>query len=89
MSTVSHDDIVGLLGDIDDLLAERLVETGASLDEILEAWGDLQADRRLGEPRVHALSPRVTEVRSILAEVSDDIDGDGEDDGRGAIVHDG
>lgn len=89
MSAASHDEIVGMLGDIDELIVERLVETGASLDEIAEAWGDLADERRADEPSSLALSPKVTAVRSILEQVRDDIDDDGADDNRLIIVSEG
>ena len=70
MNPANHDEIVGLLGDVDDLLVERLLETGASLDEIIEAWGDLQDEGRVSE-QLAARSPRVAEARAILAEMID------------------
>lgn len=78
-----------MLGDIDELIVERLIETGASLDEIAEAWGDLEEERRSAEPSTLALSPRVTEVRSILVEVRDAIDDGTDDDSRSILVHEG
>lgn len=74
MASTTHDDIVNLIGDVDELLVERLVATGASIDEISEAWGELQDESRSAEDRVPAISPRVAEVRSILEEVLEDID---------------
>lgn len=35
MSSASHDEIADLIGDVDELLMERLVATGASFDRSL------------------------------------------------------
>jgi DNA-binding transcriptional MerR regulator len=70
MTTASHDEIVELLGDVDELMVKRIEDTGASIDEIGEALGDLQDDGVVG--RAFASSPRVVEVRAILAEMLDD-----------------
>jgi DNA-binding transcriptional MerR regulator len=77
MTTASHDQIVELLGDIDELFVKRIEDTGASIDEIGEALGDLQNDGGAGG--VLASSPRVVEVRAILAEMLDDPEQDVDD----------
>ena len=69
--TATHTQIVELLGDVDDLFVKRLEDTGASLDEIGEALGDLEDEEVLGEPPHVPSSSRVAEVRSILAELMD------------------
>jgi hypothetical protein len=74
MSSASHDEIVDLIGDVDELLVERLVATGASHDEISQAWGELEGDGGIAEYRALAPSPRVAEVRAILEELRDDLD---------------
>jgi division protein CdvB (Snf7/Vps24/ESCRT-III family) len=71
MTTATHAQIVGLLGEVDDLFVKRIADTGASLDEISEALGDAQNEDVLGEPPHIASSPRVTEVRAILEELMD------------------
>lgn len=76
MTTATHAQIVELLGDVDELYVKRLEDTGASLDEIGEALGDLEDEDRLGEPPRMATSPRVAEVRTILEELLDDTEDD-------------
>src|SRR4051794_39894129 len=76
MTTATHAQIVELLGDADDLFVKRIADTGASLDEIGEALGDLQSEDVLGEPPRIASSPRVAEVRAILEELMDTEDDD-------------
>src|SRR5262245_37995280 len=75
--TATHAQIVDLLGDVDELFVKRLEDTGASLDEIGQALGDLEDESRLGEgPRIPT-SSRVAEVRAILQELFDDDDESG------------
>ncbi len=71
MNTATHAQIVELLGDVDDLFVKRIEDTGASLDEIGEALGDLESEDVLGEPPHIPSSPRVAEVRVILEELMD------------------
>jgi hypothetical protein len=71
MTAATHAQIVELLGDIDDLFVKRIADTGASLDEIGEALGDVQSEDVLGEPRHIVSSPRVVAVRAILEELMD------------------
>jgi hypothetical protein len=59
------DEVYELLGHADVSLVQRVVDTGASLDEIGTAIDDLEGIRRYGEPRV-PMSPRVAQVRRIL-----------------------
>jgi DNA-binding transcriptional MerR regulator len=78
MTTASHDEIVELLGDVDELMVKRIEDTGASIDEIGEALSDLQDEGVVG--RALASSPRVVEVRAILAEMLDDTEQDLDED---------
>ena len=71
MTTATHAQIVELLGDVDDLFVKRIADTGASLDELGEALGDVQSEDVIGEPPHVASSPRVAEVRAILEELMD------------------
>ena len=49
---MTYDDIVSVLGSIDDDLAAGLIATGASVDELREAWNWLNNDEALiGEGR--------------------------------------
>ena len=71
MTTATHAQIVELLGDVDDLFVKRIADTGASLDELGEALGDVQSEDVIGEPPHVASSPRVADVRAILEELMD------------------
>jgi hypothetical protein len=70
----TRDEIVGLFGDVDDVLVGRIVDTGATTEELAEVLDLLDAEH-LGEPRI-ASSPRVTEVRQLLVEMTPDDSGD-------------
>jgi DNA-binding transcriptional MerR regulator len=74
MTHATHAQIVELLGDVDELYVKRIEDTGASLDEIGEALGDLEDEDRLGEPPRMAWSPKVAEIRAILEELLDESD---------------
>jgi hypothetical protein len=66
--TATEYDVRTLVGDVDPLIVERIVELGATTDEIEEAMAAL-ADER---PPQRQQSPRVLEVRALLAEVIDE-----------------
>lgn len=77
MNAATYEQVVAVLGDVDDLAVRRIVETGASLDEIGEALDLLEAERddasRLAAQPI-AVSPRVATVRAILDELLDEPD---------------
>ena len=63
--------IADLLGDVDPLVAERIIATDATEGEIEEALALVEDERRTGE--LHpATSPRVCEVREILEDLLDE-----------------
>lgn len=63
-------DVNRLLGDVDPLVLERIVATGASPDEIAEALLVVEDERGFGEEPHQPSSPRVAEVRALLQEMS-------------------
>ena len=65
--SVKREEVAGLLGDVDDSIAERIAGTGATVDELGAALDDLDHERRFGERRVPA-STKIAEVREILHE---------------------
>jgi hypothetical protein len=73
MSAASHDEIVRVIGEVDDQLIERLAQTGATLDEIAEAWA-LLASVRAPSP---SCAPRLVELRAILEQAALEDDDDG------------
>ena len=62
----SADDVHRVIGDIDPVLVERIVLTGASCQEIAEAVRELEDERGFGEMHHVGSSTRVAEVRAIL-----------------------
>jgi len=66
-STVSREEVVDLLGDVDNNIAERIAGIGATVDEIGAAIDDLDHERRFGERRIPA-STKIAEVRGVLEE---------------------
>jgi hypothetical protein len=65
----SRNEVSEILGEIDPLIIERVVDTGASIDEIAEALGVLEDEAGFGDAHRIPSSSRVIEVRSILAEL--------------------
>jgi len=75
MTTASYQQIVELLGDVDPLFVNRIEGTGASVDEVNEALGQVE-NEELGQERAADSSPRVAEVRAILEEIFDEPEAD-------------
>lgn len=63
--SVSCEEVVDMLGQVDPGIVDRIVATGATADEVGEALDDLDHERRFGERRIPATC-RVAELRSIL-----------------------
>lgn len=63
-------DVNRLIGDADPLVIERILATGASVDELDEALREAEDERGFGEETRAASSPRVTEVRAVLMELA-------------------
>ena len=63
-------DVSRLLGDVDPLVLERIVATGATPDEIAEALRVVEDERGFGEEPHEPSSSRVAEVRAVLHEMS-------------------
>jgi hypothetical protein len=69
MTPASPDDVAELLGErADETIIDRIVNVGASFDEVAEALDDLDHQMRFDEEREPA-SLRIAEVRSILEEL--------------------
>ena len=63
-------DVNRLLGDVDPLVLERILATGATPDEIAEALNEAEEERGFGEESHLPSSPRVAEVRALISELS-------------------
>jgi len=72
----SHIEIVELLGEVDDLLVERIIDTHATVAEVAEALDAIEDDRQFGEQYHVPSSARVTEVQVILADLMTEDDDD-------------
>ncbi|WGG60781.1 hypothetical protein [Brucella intermedia] len=71
---MTYDDIVSVLGSIDDDLAAGLIATGASVDELREAWNWLNNDEALmGEGRPLP-DIRVSQLIDLLEPDDDGVD---------------
>lgn len=65
-------DVYRLLGDIDPIIAERIVETGATADEIGEALARVEDEIGFGEESHQPATTRVGNVISALRDLFDD-----------------
>jgi hypothetical protein len=63
-------DVSRLLGDVNPIALERILETGATPDEIAEALRVVEDERGFGEETHEPSSSRVAEVRAVLHEMS-------------------
>jgi hypothetical protein len=62
-------EIVELLGELEPLTLERLVATGASIDEVAEAVSAIEDEDAFGEIHHAPSTPREAEIRAILEEL--------------------
>jgi hypothetical protein len=69
MPSTKRDELTELLGDVDELIIERILETGATVDEVGEALSYVEDEQGLGEGQRAPSSSRVVEVRAILADL--------------------
>ncbi len=76
-SAATATDVSRLLGDVDPMVLERILATGATPDEIGEALREVEDERGFGEEPHAPSSPRVAEVRTVLSELAEL---EGEDD---------
>jgi len=70
MTTVpaTANEVRDVLGDVDDLVVERVLETGASVEEIASAMASLEYQQVLGERGSEAVTGPTLTVRAILEE---------------------
>ena len=78
----TYEDVTRLLGDIDPLLVERILSTGATADEIDEALRASQDELGFGEESHAPSSPCVASVRAVVDELTAEAEERGEDDAR-------
>jgi len=71
---MTYDDIVSVLGSIDDDLAAGLIATGASVDELREAWNWLNNDEALMGDGRPLPDTRVSQLIDLLEPDDDGVD---------------
>jgi hypothetical protein len=72
LAPATPDEIKSILGDLDPTVFEDIFLTGATTDEVVEAYAVFEAERQ-GEAH-RPMSPRVSAVYSIIDDAFDDID---------------
>ncbi len=71
---ISAQDLRQLLGEIDDVVIERIIDAEASFDDVVEALHDVEDEREFGEAPGTPSSASAAEVRVILRELFDERD---------------
>jgi hypothetical protein len=67
-ASVMAEEIEELLGDVAPSIIDRIIDTHATLEELVEAVADAEDEQRFGERRAPA-SLRIAELREIIEEV--------------------
>jgi hypothetical protein len=78
MIQLRREDILDLLGELDDERAAELIATGASRQEFGEEVAAVQSEIELGERSPEPASPRSAALRDLLREVLSENDNDEE-----------
>ncbi|MGB8276180.1 MAG: hypothetical protein WCF16_13025 [Alphaproteobacteria bacterium] len=66
MTKLNRDDVIGIVGPLDDFRIARIIATGASAAELTEAFEWLSEDDVMGPKLRRPLSGRVGELYDIL-----------------------
>lgn len=72
MTTLTREDVVALLGPVDDLIAAQIIATGASAKELAEARAWIANDEPLLEEGRPRATGRVARLVDILARMQED-----------------
>jgi hypoxanthine phosphoribosyltransferase len=62
-------EIIHLIGEVDALVIDNILDTRASFAEVAEALASIEDEEAYGDLRHLPSSPRVAEVRAILEDV--------------------
>jgi len=66
MGKLTREDIVAIVGELDDLRIAEILATGATAAELTEAFGWLSRNGEMGEALQHSLSGTVARLYEIL-----------------------
>ena len=62
-------ELIGLLGELEPLTLEKILATGATIDEVAEAVNAIEDEDSFGELRHPPSSSKEAEVRAILEDL--------------------
>ncbi len=65
---LTHDEVISIVGPLDDGRVAAIIETGANAEQLTEAFTWLTSDETLGPDPEHRLGATVAQVYEILAE---------------------
>jgi len=70
--TITIDEIRQVLGPVEDTLAADIAATGATVQELTEAWGWINSDEAMMNEGRPLPGPRVAELVALLEPEQDD-----------------
>ncbi|MBB3972820.1 hypothetical protein [Hansschlegelia beijingensis] len=70
--TMTREDVIGVIGPADDVLVAEIVATGATPEELAEAWAWLNADEALLNEGRPLPAPRVAALAELLRPEEDE-----------------
>ena len=72
---MTADDVTAILGPIDEVLMAEILSTGATRDELAQAWVWLQSDEALINEGRPLPSGKVAELLDLISPDMDDLEG--------------
>jgi hypothetical protein len=67
--SITRDDVIRILGDLDDLVVAQVVASGASVADLEEAVADLEFEVETGARSVTLSRPEVDRLRALLSDL--------------------
>jgi hypothetical protein len=64
---VNYDQVTAIVGHVDDEIVARIIETGATADQVLEAFTWFNAEEAIAPNPEHQMTDPVRRVYAILA----------------------
>ncbi|PRD41605.1 hypothetical protein C5748_21065 [Phyllobacterium phragmitis] len=66
--SITREEVISVLGPVDDTLVADIVTTGATLDELMQAWGWINNDEALVKEGIPPPSGRAAELVDLLSQ---------------------
>ncbi|RCS25853.1 hypothetical protein DUT91_00050 [Phyllobacterium salinisoli] len=66
--SITREEVISVLGPVDDALITDIVTTGATLEELMRAWGWINNDEALVKEGISPPSGRTAELVELLSQ---------------------